>query len=761
MSLRISRKIKLIAPIILLLLLACMIYSLSLVKELNVVYPFDGTLFPYDIAAPTIVWDDLSEAETWNITIEFQDTEKPITAEMSVKTWAPDRNQWETIKERSLEKTAECTIKGYKEIIGFKRKVSHKSFSITTSRDKVDAPIFFRSVTLPFEYAVNNVETIKWCLGDIASYEKPRIVLENLPVCGNCHSFSNDGKYLGMDIDYANDKGSYIVAEITEKIPLTAKNVITWSDYRRDEKEPTFGLLSQVSPDGRYTVSTVKDRSVFVPVEDFYYSQLFFPLKGILVYYDLETGNFHELPGADDKRYVQSNPSWSPDGKRIVFARHEVGELKKVGNSVLLTRQQCEKYLTGGEKFKFDLYGIPFNEGKGGIAEPLKGASQNGMSNYFAKYSPDGKWIVFCKAESFMLLQPDSKLYIMPAEGGEPREMTCNTHEMNSWHSWSPNGRWMVFSSKAFSPYTQLFLTHIDENGMDSPPVLLSRFTAPERAANIPEFVNISYDDLVALDEQFIDEQSYANKAGQLFDQGRFAEAEKFLRKSIELNPDYPIAHKNLGYVLTKLNRIDEAEKEWKKAITLEKDDPRIYLNLGSIYLGRNDHDQARDMFSKTIEIDPVCTPAFIGLGIVSLLRNDLDAAEKKFQEAVDIDPNYDDAHYRLGIVFMKKEEFDKAEKAFKKALDLNNKNGNAYLGLAQILARDQNTVSEAITLYTKGMDILSSNPHDHIAQGNIYLQQGNRERAMQEFEQLMKINPNSQSLRMYVNQLKRQKLPN
>ena len=39
------------------------------------------------------------------------------------------------------------------------------------------------------------------------------------------------------------------------------------------------------------------------------------------------------------------------------------------------------------------------------------------MSNYFAKYSPDGNWIVFCKAKSFMLLQPDSELYIIPAAG--------------------------------------------------------------------------------------------------------------------------------------------------------------------------------------------------------------------------------------------------------------------------------------------------------------------------------------------------------
>lgn len=73
------------------------------------------------------------------------------------------------------------------------------------------------------------------------------------------------------------------------------------------------------------------------------------------------------------------------------------------------------------------------------------------MSNYFARFSPDGKWIVFCKAKSFMLLQPDSELYIVPAQGGEARRLRCNTSRMNSWHSWSRNGKWLVFSSKARS----------------------------------------------------------------------------------------------------------------------------------------------------------------------------------------------------------------------------------------------------------------------------------------------------------------------
>jgi len=53
---------------------------------------------------------------------------------------------------------------------------------------------------------------------------------------------------------------------------------------------------------------------------------------------------------------------------------------------------------------------------------------------------------------------------------------------MNSWHSFSPNGRWLVFSSKSLSPYTQMFLTHVDEEGRDSPPILIENSTAANRA---------------------------------------------------------------------------------------------------------------------------------------------------------------------------------------------------------------------------------------------------------------------------------------
>ena len=114
------------------------------------------------------------------------------------------------------------------------------------------------------------------------------------------------------------------------------------------------------------------------------------------------------------------------------------------------------------------------------------------MSNSFPKMSPDGRWIVFVQCRNGQLMRPDGQLYIVPASGGEARRMRCNTPLMNSWHSFSPNGRWLVFTSKSRSPYTQMFLTHIDENGNDSPAILIENATAANRAVNIPEFVDLA-----------------------------------------------------------------------------------------------------------------------------------------------------------------------------------------------------------------------------------------------------------------------------
>jgi len=48
-----------------------------------------------------------------------------------------------------------------------------------------------------------------------------------------------------------------------------------------------------------------------------------------------------------------------------------------------------------------------------------------------------------------------------------------------------------------------LYLTHIDENGNDTPPVLLEKLSIENRACNIPEFVNIAPGKEINLIAQF------------------------------------------------------------------------------------------------------------------------------------------------------------------------------------------------------------------------------------------------------------------
>jgi len=714
---------------------------------ISVITPLDGTLFPPDMASPLFQWADHSGATRWRLRFEFADIPESsdrIVIWTDSTSWTPPRGLWEKIKSSSMERQAALQMTGYRSRFGIKEALSGGRVTFSTSKDSVGAPIFFRAVTLPFEFAVHNMETIKWCLGDVSSDEPPKVVLEDMPVCANCHSFSADGSTLAMDVDYANDKGSYIITGIERETVLSNEKVISWSDYRPEDGEFTFGLLSQISPDGRYAISTVKDRSVFVPRDDPYYSQLFFPLKGILVYYDRARDLFRELSGADDARFVQSNPCWSPDGSTVLFARGPVGSLGDVGNQVLLTRQQCDKYLSRSELLKFDLYTVPFNDGKGGEALPLEGASNNGMSNYFGRYSPDGRWIVFCRASSFMLLQPDSRLYILPSKGGTPREMSCNTDQMNSWHSWSPNGRWLVFSSKSYSPYTQLLLTHVDEGGVDTPPVLLSNFFMPDLAANIPEFVNIDPDALVRFEEHYVDYYSYMRTG--FYELGINDEkAEQLLRKSIELNPRFAHSRRILGYLLERQTKLDSAESQYLAAIELEPENVVFYNRLGAVYANKNQPDKARQTFRRALAVDGHNAAAYQGLAELSLAEGDTAAAVRHLHAALESDPGYPFAYKELGRIAMARNRFKEARELLGRALNLNDSDAEIHNDLGRIYVQT-GQFELAGRCFELAFKLNPEDPETHNNFGSLYTKMQDYDRASASYRAALALDPDNVS---------------
>jgi tetratricopeptide (TPR) repeat protein len=197
--------------------------------------------------------------------------------------------------------------------------------------------------------------------------------------------------------------------------------------------------------------------------------------------------------------------------------------------------------------------------------------------------SPDGRWIVWVQAANGQLMRPDSKLFIVPAAGGRAREMRCNTPLMNSWHSFSPNGRWMVFATKSRTPYTRMMLTHLDEDGNDTPPVLVEDAAEDDRAINLPEFVNIGSEGLLRIDVPAAEFYRWFDTARDLEQKGRLPDAIEAWRKALALDPDSAKARTNLGIALWKTGRVGDALAELREAVRLKPSYPEARNNLGIV----------------------------------------------------------------------------------------------------------------------------------------------------------------------------------
>jgi tetratricopeptide (TPR) repeat protein/roadblock/LC7 domain-containing protein len=641
-------------------------------ETITILYPFNETVYPADMAAPSFAWEEKNpDVHKWTLSLTTKDAPLVEDLQVSEAHWKPSEELWSSVIKGGSGKIYTLEIYGIST-----GKVSEARVKFSISADSVNAPIFFRSVPLPFKFARENMKNLIWHLGDVSSKEKPHVILQNMPVCANCHSFSLDGKTLGMDVDAMNDKGSYVITSFEADTKFATDSINSWSNFQKDKY--TYGLLSQVSPDGRFAVSTLGDCEIFVERNEIEYSQLFFPFKGILVIYDRKERRYYPLPGANDTMLVQSNPSWTPDGKYILFARAQAKHYEESGiqnGSVPKTKDREKykvfekRYLDRDSLIKYDLYKIPFNDGKGGKAEPIAGASGNGMSNYFPKVSPDGKWLVFCQAESFMLLQRDSKLVILPFEGGQPRLLISNSDNLNSWHSWSPNSKWLVFSSKRFGFYTQLFLTHINDDGTDTPPVYLDNFSFEKFANNIPEFVNTKYSKDFKIDPTFMNEDEHLIRNGELLDiagdiQGAFEAFDEAARKF----PSNADAYYKRGYMYYKKAEMKQALSDLNKALSLDKK-LDYYTLRGRIRMKLGDEAHAVPDFREAIRLDSTDYMAYSKLGIILMHQNKNDEAIACLQKAVKLNNEDFFSHYNLGLGRVSRKQYNEAIASFNTAI--------------------------------------------------------------------------------------------
>ena len=598
-------------------------------------------------------------------------------AEAESHTWRPDAKTWAAIVKHSRPRPATVTVTGFSER-NAREPLSRGQATFLVSEDPVAAPIFYRDVPLipprPEERERGVIKPlpdsvlpmIKWRLRYV-SEPHSHVVMENLPTCANCHSTSRDGKTLGIDVDGPqNDKALYGLVPIKKVTSIENQYVIRWSAFTEQGSPKRFGFMSQISPTGKYVVTSIEvpgtrgrrvdDRLYQGFYNYFGFGQVFYPTRGILAWYSRETGKLQPLPGADNPEYVQTGAFWSPDEKFVVFSR-------AVAMSPYSPGQKASEFANDPNEtqIQYDLYRVPFNDGKGGMPERVVGASENGMSNDFPKVSPDGKWIVFVQNKTGLLMRPDSKLYIVPAEGGVARPLRSNQPVMNSWHSFSPNGRWLVFSSKYPSPYTRIYLTHIDADGNSTPAIPVENATAANRAVNIPEFINIAPGGLDHIEAPAAEFYRLFDVAVQLAEKKQFEAALPAWRKALELAPDDARAHNNLGVALAENGLRNEAIAEYRKSLELDSGSSQTNVNLGSAFAEAGQMGEAITCFERALELDPDNPRAHNNLGGALAETGRLAEAIAHLRRAVQIQPDLADGQNNLGAALARSGLLDEA----------------------------------------------------------------------------------------------------
>ena len=113
------------------------------------------------------------------------------------------------------------------------------------------------------------------------------------------------------------------------------------------------------------------------------------------------------------------------------------------------------------------------------------------------------------------------------------------------------------------------------------------------------------------ISQGFKDHRVFSNYGTILKHLGKLEEAERSLRKAIELKPNSAQAHSNLGNILRDLGKLEEAERSLRKAIALNPDYTDAYLNLGNILNDMGKLEEAELSLRKAIELNPDYADAY------------------------------------------------------------------------------------------------------------------------------------------------------
>jgi tetratricopeptide (TPR) repeat protein len=188
--------------------------------------------------------------------------------------------------------------------------------------------------------------------------------------------------------------------------------------------------------------------------------------------------------------------------------------------------------------------------------------------------------------------------------------------------------------------------------------VLLAGFTAPDRAANIPEFVNTAPGSIVKIQQDFIDDLSHARAAYVRENSDDVDGAVKEYQQALSMNPKNVHAHQRLGFLLANLKgNPREGLAHTMEALRLDPNDACAHFDLGLALRQQGRPAEAVQHLAKAVALmpegfdrryNPLDMQCALGDALVA--KGDAKEAASVLARAVSLNPKSARAHYLLAL---------------------------------------------------------------------------------------------------------------
>lgn len=231
--------------------------------------------------------------------------------------------------------------------------------------------------------------------------------------------------------------------------------------------------------------------------------------------------------------------------------------------------------------------------------------------------------------------------------------------------------------------------------------------------------------------------------------QGKFHTALGYDQKASKIDPDHPSVRTAIGWnyynlAVTRgsekghvIGIMKQAEDNYLKALEADPEFAIAHNNLGLVYFERNQCDKATDRFNLAIKYDPTYPKPINNLGATYYEAQDYNKAIEYFQKSLEIDPNYARAYLNIGRAYYFMGDFQKSLSNLQKDLKLDPYDTDAYLFIARNYF-DQERYQVAVDTLNKAIAITPDYPKLYFWLSEAYKETGNIQKGQEAFEKFM-----------------------